>query len=116
MWCLQARPWTRWLLCTSVRIRTRLLHQPYGDQAIFVKKSAFLDCGRYPDDWPLLEDVELVRKLKRRFGGPAVVPTPLPTSGRRWKKLGFIKATMINQMILIGHALGVPVKTLAALY
>jgi len=75
-----------------------------------------MDCGKYPDDWPLLEDVELVRKLKQRFGGPAIVPMPLSTSGRRWKKLGLFQATVINQIVLLGHALGVPVKQLASLY
>jgi hypothetical protein len=113
---LQAHPWTKWFLSTSVRIRTRVFHRPYGDQAIFVKRTAFMDCGKYPDDWPLLEDVELVRKLRQRFGGPAIVPMRLSTSGRRWKKLGLFQATVINQIVLLGHALGVPVKQLASLY
>lgn len=31
--------WQSWLLRVAVELRTRLLHQPYGDQALFVRKS-----------------------------------------------------------------------------
>jgi hypothetical protein len=71
--------------------------------------------GQYPD-WPLLEDTELARKLKRRFGAPAIVPRGVQTSGRRWRELGVVQTTLLNQIILIGHALGVDVATLAKLY
>lgn len=107
---------TSWLIRTGVSVRTILFHRPYGDQVIFVRKSAFDNCGKFPEDWPLLEDVELTRCLRKHFGKPAIVAKAVKTSGRRWKALGLIQTTAINQAILVGHALGVPVETLAAWY
>ena len=38
------------------------------------------------------------------------------TSGRRWKTLGPLKTTWMNQLMLAGIVLGIPLKTLARLY
>lgn len=79
-------------------------------------KSTFHESGKYPSDWPLLEDVALVKSLKRKFGPPSIIPIALETSGRRWRELGFMKTTMINQAILLGHACGVDAHTLSRMY
>jgi hypothetical protein len=39
-----------------------------------------------------------------------------PTSGRRWRRLGLVRTTLINQAMLAGHALGVSLERLARLY
>ena len=54
------------------------------------RRGAFLAAGRFPDQ-PLLEDVELVGRLRRCCGPPVVLPHAPQTSGRRWRKLGLIK-------------------------
>ena len=78
-------------------------------------KSAFTRSGGYPD-WPLLEDLALVKQLHRQHGPPAIIPQHMETSGRRWRSLGLIQTTAINQCILIGHAWGIDVHKLAPLY
>jgi rSAM/selenodomain-associated transferase 2 len=113
---IDAHPWTAWLLRQSVALRTRLQHRPYGDQALFMQREAFKSVGGFPDDWPLLEDVELVRRLKRAVGSPALIRTPVQTSGRRWRALGLLRTTFLNQCILLGHACGVPLSRLADVY
>ena len=77
-------------------LRAEKLHLPYGDQAIFVPARRFKELGGYKEI-PLLEDVDLVRRL-RRFGRLAVIPVPVLTSSRRWEKLGVWKTTWINQI------------------
>jgi hypothetical protein len=37
--CVQVPAWQSWLLQAAVELRTTLLHQPYGDQALFVRRS-----------------------------------------------------------------------------
>jgi hypothetical protein len=64
----------------------------------------------------LLEDLDLVQRLNRGCGPPAIVPAAVRTSGRRWRRLGLLRTTLINQAILAGHALGVDVHALAAMY
>ena len=46
---------------------------------------------------PLLEDVDLVCRLRKR-GPPALVRQPITTSARRWQRLGFLQTTIINQV------------------
>ena len=107
---------TAWLLRHAVALRTRLRHLPYGDQAIFVRRTTFNDkVGGYWEQ-PLLEDVDLVQRLRRSCGPPALLSRPLATSGRRWQQLGLLRTTLVNQAILLGWRLGVPVPMLAACY
>ena len=95
-------------------LRAEKLHLPYGDQAIFVPAGRFKELGGYKEI-PLLEDVDLVRRL-RKVGLLAVIPVPVVTSSRRWKRMGVWKTTWINQMILTGFLLGIPPRILARWY
>jgi rSAM/selenodomain-associated transferase 2 len=94
--------------------RAEKMHLPYGDQAIFVPAGRFAELGGYKEI-PLLEDVDLVRRL-RKVGLLAVIPVPVVTSSRRWKKLGVWKTTWINQIILTGYFLGISPRKLASWY
>jgi len=95
-------------------LRAEKWHLPYGDQAIFVLARKFKELGGYKEI-PLLEDVDLVRRL-RRVGRLAVIPVPVATSSRRWKKLGVWRTTWINQIVLTGYFLGIPPRKLASWY
>lgn len=94
--------------------RARRLALPYGDQAIFLRAETFWAAGGFPDQ-PIMEDLDLVRHLRRR-GAIALVPAPAVTSARRWLRLGVIRTTLINQLMLAGRALGIPLARLAAFY
>ncbi len=89
----------------GVNWRSRFLQMPYGDQAIFLYSATFDKIGGFPD-LPLLEDFELVRKLKKQ-GRIEIVPQPVLTSARRWHQLGIVKTTAINQIVIIAYLLGV---------
>ena len=95
-------------------LRAEKLNLPYGDQAIFVTAKVFKELGGY-NEIPLLEDVDLVRRL-RRLGRLTVIPVPVLTSSRRWEKLGVWRTTWINQLILTGYFLGIPPRILARWY
>jgi rSAM/selenodomain-associated transferase 2 len=57
-----------------------------GDQAIFVRRAAFEAVGGYPDI-PLMEDIELCRRLKAR-GRLAALRARVTTSARKWERDG----------------------------
>jgi hypothetical protein len=42
---VQVPLWQSWLLQVAVGLRTRVVHQPYGDQALFVRKSTLQELG-----------------------------------------------------------------------
>ncbi len=72
--------WAPWLHVAD--LRSRYTRAPYGDQALFVRSEAFARVGGYPDQ-PLMEDVELARRL-RRLGRLRTVPARVRVSGRRF--------------------------------
>ncbi len=76
------------------RIRGRFAHLPYGDQAIFCRRSVFSALGGFPDI-PLMEDYEFVDRC-RRAGGVRVVNARATTSARRWVDAGALRWTLLN--------------------
>lgn len=108
--------WGNEVLRTGVRLRTCLLGRPYGDQALWVKRETLEQLGGYKE-WPLLEDLDLVLRLKASGAGPpAIADCDIATSGRRWEQHGFWRTTALNQAVLLGWWAGVDVSTLAQWY
>lgn len=98
------------------RLRSEYLRLPYGDQALFMNKSIFEKIGGFPVV-PIGEDLLLVRLLTKQEKAQVVIAAnAATTSGRRWKKMGPLRTTWINQMILAGMALGIDRRTLSRLY
>jgi len=85
---------------------SRLTRIPYGDQTIFIKKDYFNRIGRY-GDIPVMEDAELMRKIKRERKKICIIRDNVKTSPRRWEKKGIFYTILVNQMIRILYFLGV---------
>jgi hypothetical protein len=62
-----------------------------------------------------MEDVVLVQRLKA-LGKIAIAPAAVLTSDRRWQRLGILKTTLVNQLILLGYGCKIPPPTLARWY
>src|SRR5206468_1384837 len=95
-------------------LRSSWFQRPYGDQGLFLSRALFEELGGFAD-LPILEDYELVNRLRRR-GRVVTVAEPATTSGRRWQRLGVFRTTLINQFVLLGFHLGVPPKKLTRIY
>jgi rSAM/selenodomain-associated transferase 2/rSAM/selenodomain-associated transferase 1 len=94
--------------------RSRVWGLPYGDQGLFLRKTLFDEIGGFPD-MEIMEDYVLMRTLSRR-GRVAVLPTQVTAHSRRWKSMGILRTTLINQAIILGHFLRVPPRVLAKWY
>ena len=103
----------RWIE-SLVRMRSRLFDLPYGDQAIFIYKKAFVESGGFAD-LTIMEDFEFIKRIKKQ-GKIAIAPAAVTTSGRRWQKLGVWQTTSINQLIIAGYYLGISPTTLSNFY
>ncbi|MHC5024675.1 MAG: TIGR04283 family arsenosugar biosynthesis glycosyltransferase [Planctomycetota bacterium] len=95
-----------------VNWRSSVLQRPYGDQGLFVAAATFREVGGYPDQ-PLLEDVEIARRL-RRIGRIDIAPVAIRTSARRWLACGVWRTTIQNQACLLASRLGVRPARIAA--
>jgi len=97
-----------------VNFRSKIFQMPYGDQGIFITADMFSAVGGFPLQ-PIMEDFELIRKLKSR-GKVKILSLSATTSARRWEKLGILKTTAINQLIVLGYLFGVSPEKLAGWY
>jgi rSAM/selenodomain-associated transferase 2 len=103
------------LLSRWASLRCRLTRIPYGDQAIFVKRDYFNSLGGYRDI-PVMEDVELMRRIKRRGDKICIVPEQAKTSPRRWEQEGFIYVNVRNAFLFTSYIFGVSPEKLASFY
>jgi len=102
------------LIETGVHLRSTLFSLPYGDQALFMKKNTYLAAGGFPLQ-PIMEDVALVSRLQK-MGKIVLTQTHVTTSARRWQQHGLVKTTLINQLMLLGRAIGISPQQLARFY
>jgi rSAM/selenodomain-associated transferase 2 len=98
----------------SANVRTRFGKLPYGDQALFVRRSIFEALGGYADV-PFMEDVKLVQALRHQ-GALAIVPQAVHTSGRRWLRDGVVYTTVRNIVLISLYFCGVSPATLKQWY
>jgi len=94
--------------------RSRLTGVATGDQAIFVRREAFLAVGGFPD-LPLMEDIAISRRLKR-LCRPFCIGTPVVTSGRRWEQNGVWRTILLMWRLRLAYYLGVEPALLAERY
>ncbi|MBI5074355.1 MAG: TIGR04283 family arsenosugar biosynthesis glycosyltransferase [Nitrospirae bacterium] len=106
--------WKYRLLEAWVKLRCTLCELPYGDQAIFIRKDLFHKLNGY-QNIPLMEDVELIEKMKRT-GKITILDKKAFTSERRWSNKGLIRTAAINQLTMMLYKLGVSPEALFRLY
>jgi rSAM/selenodomain-associated transferase 2 len=98
-----------------VGLRTRLTRLPLGDQAQFITRAAFERLGGFRD-WPILEDLDLMLRLKKGKEKVALLDSPVTTSARRYLEGGIVRTVATNWLIWLLFTLGVPPERLAGLY
>jgi len=94
----------RTLIAAGANLRTRCGIGPFGDQGIFVRRRAFAAIGGYRAE-PILEDLDLVRRL-RRLGSLEVSRQPVLASARRWERDGYLRTTLLHARVLTLHLRG----------
>ena len=95
--------------------RTRLTRIPYGDQAIFLTKELFETVGGYKEI-PLMEDLDLMRRLNRRGNRPLLLDQRVQVSGRRYRREGMLYGFLRNNVLASLFYLGVSPERLARFY
>lgn len=97
-----------------VNWRSVRLQMPYGDQGIFLRSETFREVGGFAD-MPILEDVDLIRRVRRK-GRIANVREPVLISARRWEKIGVWRSTWVNLCMIAGYYAGISPARLARFY
>lgn len=110
---LQSNAWQARLVEAGVRLRVRIFGLPYGDQALLVRRDLYGRMGGY-SPLPLLEDVDLVRRLGRHR--LRQLPADALTSAARWQEDGWFARSARNIACLLLYLAGMSPQRIASLY
>lgn len=97
-----------------MNLRSRVTGIATGDQAIFVRRAAFLAVGGYREI-ALMEDIDLCMRLKCA-GAPACLADTVSTSPRRWEAHGALRTIVLMWRLRLAFALGANPDRLARAY
>ncbi|ENO91447.1 TIGR04283 family arsenosugar biosynthesis glycosyltransferase [Thauera phenylacetica] len=111
---IDGRPLMLRVVAALMNLRSRLSGIATGDQAIFVRREVFEALGGFPDQ-PLMEDIELSRRLLR-VSRPACLRARVRTSGRRWEQRGVWRTIALMWRLRWAYWRGVPAERLAEAY
>ena len=102
------------LAARLANLRARLTATPLGDQAQFATREAFEQLGGF-QPWPVLEDLDFARRLKR-CGRVVILPETVTTSARRFAEHGLLRTVARNYWIWLLYFAGAEPRRLARLY
>lgn len=111
---ISGRPAMLRVVATLMNLRSRWTGIATGDQGLFMTRAAFERVGGFPDQ-PLMEDVELSRRL-RAVGRPACLRARVTTSGRRWETRGVWRTIFLMWRLRWRYWRGAPAEALAEAY
>lgn len=96
-------------------LRTKITRIPFGDQAFFIRKDYFEEIGGFKEI-PVMEDVDLMGRIKKMGDRIVILPQKVLTSPRRYEQEGIVRCTFRNLALQIAYALGVSPRRLAGWY
>ena len=102
----------RWLEA-AVAARVEAFALPYGDQGLLIHRELYDAVGGFAP-LPLMEDVDLIRRIGRRR--LVALPVKAVTSSRRWRADGWLRRSARNLVCLAMFRLGVPIERIARVY
>jgi rSAM/selenodomain-associated transferase 2 len=105
--------WQARVIEAGVRLRVGLLGLPYGDQGLLISRRHYQALGGFRP-LPLMEDVDLVRRMGRRRLRQLNVAAV--TSAARWRRDGWWRRSARNLCCLALYGAGVSPERIARLY
>lgn len=105
---MKPRVWER-----GVALRSSALRLPFGDQGLLIPKRLYQETGGYRP-LPLMEDVDMVRRLGRRR--VVMLHARAITSAERFRRDGYVQRSARNMACLLLYTLGVPVRVICRIY
>jgi rSAM/selenodomain-associated transferase 2 len=96
-----------------VALRCALLRLPYGDQGLLIPKILYAEVGGY-NPHPIMEDVDLIRRLKRRR--VAMLRARAVTDAARFRRSGYLRRSSRNLVCLLLYFMNIPTSVIGRIY
>ena len=103
------------LIAMRSNLRCRMSRIAYGDQGIFIRKEYFEHIGGF-SEIDFLEDVDLMRRIKRDGKKICILKDRITVSARRWGKEGILLGAVRNNVVVGLFLLGVDANRLVKFY
>lgn len=103
------------LIAFLMNLRSCISGVATGDQGIFVCRNIFDKLSGYPDI-PLMEDIELSKRLRQISMPVCIKKYILITSSRRWEQNGIFKTVILMWQLRLRYFFGTSAATLARSY
>ena len=102
------------LIERMMNLRSRATGIATGDQGIFVARNLFNSVDGYPD-LPLMEEIALSKKLRRKFK-PVALNSTITTSSRRWEVNGILPTVLLMWQLRLRYFFGTDPELLVSKY
>jgi len=102
------------LIAAMMNLRSAITKVCTGDQALFIRRQLFAQIKGFAE-LPLMEDVEITKRLRRKFL-PLRIKVPVITSSRRWEQQGVFKTITLMWLLRLRYFLGADPHKLAHIY
>ena len=99
----------------TASIRSKITRIPYGDQGLFIKKETFEEINGFTEI-PLMEDIDIMQKIKKKGYKIKILNEKITTSSRRWDNQGIIYCSLRNIIISTLFYLGADPEKLIKYY
>ena len=97
----------------GVALRCAALRLPYGDQGLLIPRRLYDEVGGYRA-MPLMEDLDIVRRLGRRR--LVMLDSRAVTSAERFRREGYARQSARNLLCLALYSLRVPTRVISRIY
>lgn len=77
-----------------------------GDQCHFFKKETFQKLKGYNPEYLIMEDFELIDRVKKAKISYSIIETPVTVSARKYEKNSWLKVSLINGYVFLLYKLG----------
>jgi len=104
----------RWIAFWA-NVRSALTRAPYGDQVLFFERKFFFNIGGYREI-PLMEDLEIMTRVRRLGRRIQISPLRVTSAARRWEQEGKLRCTLRNWAIRLAYHARVSPYVLAQWY
>ena len=102
------------VIAAMMNLRSRLTAVATGDQAIFMRRTFYLQAGGFPQ-LALMEDIAFCKRA-RQLARPACLRQSVLTSARRWEKNGIWRTIFLMWRLRLAYFLGADPERLAQQY
>ncbi|HMQ47023.1 MAG TPA: TIGR04283 family arsenosugar biosynthesis glycosyltransferase [Saprospiraceae bacterium] len=72
-----------------------------GDQTLFIKKKIFEQMGGFREDYLIMEDFELTKRLKKKGYFLHIIPNDAQVSARKYERNSYFKVNLVNLLMFV---------------